>query len=151
MLKVLPGDVYYSSQTIIFNPVSPSDSEKGFLRKVKILYPSVYNKYRVYIGNSSEIRLGDILLVYIGDYQFMLNGFCIDKHGELDELALCTNLVELYNIADEYELSVGIQSGLFVADPEEQYRTDIITKVIFEDNNPHIDAHLYNMGKDILT
>lgn len=144
MIEVLPGDVYYSSQNIIFNPVGINEStSKSFLEKVKRLYPDAYTGWQNGLYDEDEHKsLGDIQLVYIDNNQLIMNGYCINSAGEIDNFALCKTLVELCNLAYEYCLSVGIEYVLGVKDSRERKIIDLITRVIFEDTI--IDVKLFD-------
>lgn len=96
---------------IIFNPVSTSNSmlgQKIFNDLLKETHKKVYDEYLDYmVGESQKYLLGDIQLVQIKSGKIIMNGF-IYKGGEIDLSALVKVLVELYNLAYEYELNIAI-------------------------------------------
>lgn len=127
MIQYLAGDVYRSKDVdVIFNPVGVRDNDKGFIKKVRNLYPEVYEMYneKVWMYSVREL-LGDIQLVSINDNRFMLNAFCKDRNGVIDKLFLTKTLIELCNLAHEYHLTIGVEHGMGVRD--ETDRQDIIS------------------------
>lgn len=138
------GDVYLDKNVnIIFNPVGVRDNNKGFLRKVKKLFPCVYEVYKDDVWYYNEYQLiGEIQLVFIENKQLMMNGFCIDKTGKINKLSLAKTLVELCNLAYEYDLSVGIEYALGVEDKNERKWIQAIIKEVFKDTD--IEVHVFD-------
>lgn len=147
MIHYKQGDVYLNKETdIIFNPVGVRDNNKGFKIRVRHLYPDSYNKYheQVWMYNEREL-LGDIQVARISAKRVMLNGFCIDKKGHINKLALAKTLVELCNLAYEYKLSIGIQYALGAKEPEERKWISRIIKEAFR--GVDIDIYIYDINK----
>lgn len=142
MIIYKEGDVYLTEDVnIIFNPVGVRD-KTGFIERVKILHPVVYEEYheRVWMYSINEI-LADIQIVCINNNQCMFNAFCKDKEGKVNKLALCKTLIELCNLCHEYNLSVGIERSLGVRDKYEKKWIDIIIEEIFKDSDT--DIYIY--------
>ena len=149
MIYYKSGDVYLNEDAnIIFNPVGVIDNHKGFLQKIKTLYPDVYTEYSEFIWMCGEKELlGDIQLVKIGDKRLMLNGFCINRRGNIDKLALTKSLVELCNLAYEYKLSVSIEYGLGIVHPKEERKAiSMIIKEVFKDVDG-VDVFIYDRNR----
>lgn len=144
MIQYVSGDVYTNEDTdIIFNPVGVRDNSDGFSKKVRKLYPKVYDEYHdmVWEYNIKEL-LGDIQLVYIGNNRFMMNGFCKYRDGKINKLALVKVLVELCNLAYEYKLSVGIEFALGVFRKQDRKDIKMIINEVFKDTG--VDVKVYN-------
>lgn len=148
MISYNSGDVYLckESDIIIFNPVGVRDNNKGFLKKVKRLYPNAYRLYKdeVWSYNEKEL-LGEIQLIEIADKRLILNGFCIEKSGKINKLALAKTLVELCNLAYEYEVSVGIEYGLGVQEIVERRWIAAIIREVFGDVD--ISVQVYDRNR----
>jgi hypothetical protein len=129
MIHYCSGDVYKSEEVdIIFNPVGVRDNSKGFIKKVKKLYPEAYEQYneRVWMYSVMEL-MGDIQLVYIDNGRFVFNAFCKDRNGNIDKLAFTKTLVEICNLCHEYHASLGIEYALGVQEkPERKWLSTII-------------------------
>ncbi len=147
MIQYHKGDVYYNEEVnIIFNPVGVRDNKKGFLKKVKEAYPSAYAQYQndVWYYNDRQL-LGDIQLVFIENKRLILNAFCIDKMGKINKLAFTKTLVELHNLALEYDLSIGIEYALGVQDKTERKLIQTIIKEVFKDTE--VEINIFDRNK----
>ncbi len=146
MIKYNKGDVYLSDlHTITFNPVGVRCST-GFYKRIKYLYPEVYNMYeeKVWMYSAREL-LGEIQLVYTDNDTFILNAFCLDRHGRINKLALCKTLIELCNLSNEYKVTVGIEYALGVKKKSERKLITTIIDTIFSDSS--MDTYLYERQK----
>lgn len=133
MIHYVKGDVYFDEDLdIIYNPVGVRESS-GFLKKVKKIYPEAFEYYKekVWMYSVNEL-LGDIQVVYLGNQRCIMNGFCRDRYGKINKLAMTKNLVELCNLAYEYSLSVGIENGLGSKGSEKKW-INLIIEEVFKD------------------
>ena len=142
MILYKEGDVYLTKDVdIIFNPVGVRD-KTGFIQRVKRLYPTAYEEYheRVWMYSAREL-LADIQIVHVGDNLCIFNAFCKDKEGNINKLALCKTLIELYNLSHEYKLTVGIEKSLGCKDTYDKKWIDVIITEVFKDST--VDINIY--------
>lgn len=129
---------------IIYNPVSTYKGRVGqdiFNDLLRLKYRKVYDEYLDYmVGESSKRLLGDIQLVQIDKCKIIMNAF-IYKGKELNMLALSKTLVELYNLAHEYELNVSIPMKMNSNNPITHELIKNVINTIFSDFE--YDAYIY--------
>lgn len=122
---------------IIFNPVACSNTVRGRSRFNSLLkreYNEIYEAWEDYlVGENPNKLLSDVQLVKISDDKVILNAYCFDKAGELNLLALTKTLVELFNLAEEYDLTIGIPYHLYLKNKFLTTLIDLIVSTIFED------------------
>lgn len=135
MIQYFSGDVYKCEDVdVIFNPVGVRDNEFGFIKRVKRLYPTVYEMYneKVWMYSVREL-MGDIQLVYVDNNRFLLNAFCKDRNGNVNKLAFTKTLIELCNLTHEYHLTIGIEYALGVENKSERKLISTVIKEVFRD------------------
>lgn len=121
---------------IIFNPVSVSETFTGlnmFNSGIKDRYRNVYESYRDYmVGVSKRKLLGDIQLVQIEDKRLVMNAF-VYEGNILNVKALAKVLVELVNLAEEYKISVVINTKLNSKNKDQEKISNKVIKSVFGD------------------
>lgn len=145
MIKLIEKGIVFGdpNSNIIFNPVSVSaKSPSGFNKCLRELYPNVYEEYRDYlIGVSKKKLLGDIQLVKINDNAFIMNAYVYDEKGNVNYVALCKALVELFNIVENYKINVAIPLFMYSKNDIVKNFCKIIVNTVFEDYK--YNAYLY--------
>nr|DAG94173.1 MAG TPA: O-acetyl-ADP-ribose deacetylase 1 [Herelleviridae sp.] len=122
---------------IIFNPVSCCNNTRGrnrFNSLLKREFREVYNAWEEYlVGENPNKILSDVQLVKISDNKVILNAYCYNKKGDMDLLALTKTMVELFNLAEEYKLNIGIPYHLYLKNKFITTSIDLIISTIFSD------------------
>lgn len=122
---------------IIFNPVACSNkacAERRFNDLLKRKHREVYEAWQDYlVGENPNKLLSDVQLVKIDDNKIIMNAYCYDKSGNLNLLALTKTFVELFNLAEEYELSIGIPYHLYLRNKFLTTSIDLIFNTVFSD------------------
>lgn len=135
---------------IIFNPVSCCNNTKGrnrFNSLLKREFNEVYNAWEEYlVGENPNKILSDVQLVKISDNKVILNAYCYNKKGDMDLLALTKTMVELFNLAEEYKLNIGIPYHLYLKNKFITTCIDLIISTIFSDckSNVYYSKTHYN-------
>lgn len=147
MIHIVDNGIIWEERNaqIIFNPVSTFKGKVGrevFNKLLMSKYRKVYEEYTDYmVGESAKRLLGDIQLVQIDKNKLVMNGF-VYKGKELDLVALSKALVELYNLAREYELNVAIPIKMNCDNIITNGLTRTIIDTIF--NDFEYNAYLYS-------
>lgn len=122
---------------IIFNPVGCADnvrSRNRFNSLLKREYKKVYEAWEDYlVGENPNKLLSDVQLVKISEDKVILNAYCFNKSGDLDLLALTKTFVELFNLAEEYNLTIGIPYHLYLKNKFLTTPIDLIISTVFSD------------------
>lgn len=139
-----------SDINIIFNPVACTSKlygQKRFNQLLKKQYPDIYESWLDYmVGENPNKLLSDIQLIKISDTKIICNAYCFDKRGNLNLLALTKTLVELFNLAEEYDLNVGIPNHLNLKNKFLTTSIDLIAHTVFDDckSNIYYSKNHYN-------
>ena len=138
MIHIIEKDIIWNTKNagIIFNPVSVSDTVVGrrvFNNLLKELHKDVYESYLDYVADEKEKKLlADVQLVKLKDNRVIMNGF-VYKKDKIDLLSLTKCLVELFNLAEEYNVDIAIPMYMGCKNPFTRKYIETIINTVFED------------------
>lgn len=142
MVTKVVGDIYSSNINIIYNAVSVDRKNQYFSDSVKGKYPEVYDEYLDAIRYAPTAEIGEIQLVgAVTEKQFIFNGFVWDKKRKLNMVAFVKTLVELHNLADNYNITVGFPKDFIKSKIWSKETIFQIIEEVFEKSNVH--AYIY--------
>lgn len=139
------GNIWESEHgVILFNPVSISNSKNGisvFNNLLRDTHPEVYEDYLDYIvGGRRKDLLADIQLVPADNAKLILNAYVFEER-KLNLTALVKTLVEMFNLAEEYDVPIAIPISMGLKQEDSLEKIRLIVDTIFEDCR--VDVYLY--------